>query len=80
MLLSPRSIINSVKHMLQNSVSAIKRCSIIVSPALWFVVTSPDLESLVTQGKDEKDAIKNAYEAIELILEEKGKPEQIKTF
>ena len=31
MLLSPRSIINSVKYMLQNSVSATRRCSKIES-------------------------------------------------
>lgn len=34
MLLSNSSIINSVKHMLQNSESATKRCSIIVSHVL----------------------------------------------
>lgn len=38
----------------------------------WFVVTSPDIESLVTQGKTEKEAIDNAREAIDLLLEESG--------
>lgn len=38
----------------------------------WIVVTSPDLKPLVTQGKTEDEAIANAYEAAELLLEESG--------
>jgi predicted RNase H-like HicB family nuclease len=37
-----------------------------------FVVTSPDLNALVTQGKNEVQAIKNAYEAVQLLLEDGG--------
>jgi len=36
----------------------------------WIIVTSPDLQSLTTQGRTEDEAIKNAYEAVELLLEE----------
>ena len=39
----------------------------------WFVVTSPDLDALVTQGESEVEAIKNAYDAVNLILEDEGK-------
>lgn len=39
----------------------------------WIVVTSPDIDSLVTQGKTEKEAIDNAREAIDLLLEEDEK-------
>jgi predicted RNase H-like HicB family nuclease len=42
----------------------------------WIVVTSPDLKSLVTQGKTEDDAIANAYEATELLLEESGQKKE----
>lgn len=39
----------------------------------WLIVTSPDLESLITQGKDEKEAIANAYDVTRLLLlEEEG--------
>jgi predicted RNase H-like HicB family nuclease len=38
----------------------------------WIVVTSPDLAPLVTQGKTEEEAIANAYQAAELLLEESG--------
>ena len=38
----------------------------------WLVVTSPDLKSLVTQGKNEEEAIANAYDAAQLLLEEAG--------
>jgi predicted RNase H-like HicB family nuclease len=38
----------------------------------WIVVTSADLKALVTQGKTEDEAIGNAYEATELLLEESG--------
>jgi len=41
----------------------------------WIVVTSPDLEGLVTQGKTEDEAIKNALEAVELILEDSDNKE-----
>ena len=34
-----------------------------------FVVTSLDLPALVTQGEDEEEAFRNAYEAAKLILE-----------
>jgi predicted RNase H-like HicB family nuclease len=37
----------------------------------WFVVTSPDLDPLVTQGENMEEAIKNAYDAVKLILEDK---------
>jgi predicted RNase H-like HicB family nuclease len=36
-----------------------------------YVVTSPDLDALITQGENEDDAMKNAYEATELLLEDK---------
>ena len=36
------------------------------------VVTSPDLAGLVTDGKDEKEAVINAFEAIEALLESAG--------
>ena len=35
------------------------------------VVTS-DLNALITQGKNEVEAIKNAYEAVQLLLEDEG--------
>ncbi len=35
-----------------------------------YVVTSPDLDALITQGENEDDAMKNAYEATELLLED----------
>jgi predicted RNase H-like HicB family nuclease len=38
----------------------------------WITLTSPDLRSLVTQGKNEDEAIKNAYEAVDLLLEEES--------
>jgi predicted RNase H-like HicB family nuclease len=38
----------------------------------WLIVTSPDLKPLVTQGKSEKEAISNAYEAAHLLQEEAG--------
>jgi predicted RNase H-like HicB family nuclease len=38
----------------------------------WWVVTSTDLKGLVTQGDTEAKAIKNAYEAAELLVEEYG--------
>lgn len=38
----------------------------------WIVVTSPDIESLITQGRDEKEAIANAYDVTRLLLEEEG--------
>lgn len=40
----------------------------------WLIVTSPDPEmnSLITQGKDEKEAIANAYDVTRLLLEEEG--------
>jgi predicted RNase H-like HicB family nuclease len=38
----------------------------------WVMVTSPDLRSLVTQGSDEDEAIKNAIEAVDLLLEEES--------
>jgi predicted RNase H-like HicB family nuclease len=36
----------------------------------WLVVTSPDIKALVTQGKNEHEAIRNAYEVAELLAEE----------
>jgi|GEM_PF-5792436 predicted RNase H-like HicB family nuclease len=42
----------------------------------WFVVTSPDLDPLVTQGKGETEAIKNAYDAVKLILEDEEKDKE----
>jgi predicted RNase H-like HicB family nuclease len=33
-----------------------------------YVVTSPDLTALITQGDDEKEAFLNAYEAVDVIL------------
>jgi len=42
----------------------------------WFVVSSPDLESLVTQGKTEEQAERKAVDAIELILEELGQEKE----
>lgn len=36
------------------------------------VITSPDLEGLVTDGKDKNEAIINTYEAIEALLESAG--------
>ena len=39
----------------------------------WIVVRCPDLQGVVTQGKTEAEAIRNAIEAIELMLEELGK-------
>jgi predicted RNase H-like HicB family nuclease len=43
-------------------------------PEKGFTVTSkePDLQGLVTQGEDEEEALKMAYEAAELLLEDKG--------
>ena len=38
----------------------------------WFVVTSPDLDPLVTQGENMEEAIKNSYDAVKLILEDEG--------
>jgi|SoiMethySBSTD1v2_1073268.scaffolds.fasta_scaffold74653_5 predicted RNase H-like HicB family nuclease len=45
---------------------------IILTPAEegGYVVTSPDLDALITQGENENDAMKNAYEATELLLED----------
>ncbi len=37
----------------------------------WIVVTSPDIKSLITQGQNEDEAIKNASEVIDLLIEEK---------
>ncbi|MBA3749320.1 MAG: type II toxin-antitoxin system HicB family antitoxin [Nitrosopumilus sp.] len=37
----------------------------------WIIVTSPEIKSLITQGRDEEDAIKNALEVIDLLIEEK---------
>jgi predicted RNase H-like HicB family nuclease len=37
----------------------------------WIVVTSPDIPNLITQGKDEDEAVKNAVEVVELLVEEK---------
>lgn len=36
------------------------------------VVRSPDLQGVVTDGADEKEAIKNAFEAVNAILETRG--------
>lgn len=36
----------------------------------WIVVTSPDIKSLITQGHDEDNAIRNALEVIDLINED----------
>lgn len=40
----------------------------------WLVVTSdePALQGLVTQGKDEQEAVINAYDAAKLLLEDQG--------
>ena len=36
----------------------------------WIIITSPDLQSLITQGRTEEEAVRNAYEAVDLLLEE----------
>jgi predicted RNase H-like HicB family nuclease len=38
----------------------------------WLVVTSPDIPGLVTQGRNEQEAAKNAVEAASLLLEDQG--------
>jgi len=37
-----------------------------------FVVTCPDLQGVVTDGATEKEALENAHDAIEAILEDMG--------
>jgi predicted RNase H-like HicB family nuclease len=37
----------------------------------WIVVSSPDLPSLITQGKTEDEAIKNALDVVRLFIDEK---------
>ena len=44
----------------------------------WIIVTSPDIKSLITQGEDETSAIKNAYEVVEILKEEKELDKDIK--
>jgi len=34
-----------------------------------FIVTCPDLQGVVTSGKTESEAIKNAYDAVQTMLE-----------
>ena len=36
----------------------------------WLVVTSPDLKTIITQGKNEDEAIRNAYDLVHLLHEE----------
>lgn len=43
----------------------------------WIVVTSPDIPSLITQGKTEDEAIKNAMDVVKLLKEEKYIEEDI---
>lgn len=38
----------------------------------WFVVKSPDLPAVITQGKTEEEAVKNGFEAVVAVLEELG--------
>lgn len=38
----------------------------------WIVVRCPDLPGVVTQGKTTDEAVRNAIDAIELMLEELG--------
>jgi predicted RNase H-like HicB family nuclease len=40
------------------------------------VVRSPDLQGVVTDGADENDAIRNAFEAVDSILEARGLTKQ----
>lgn len=41
----------------------------------WIVVRCPELQ-VVTQGKDEQEALRNAIEAIDLMLEELGRDKE----
>jgi predicted RNase H-like HicB family nuclease len=40
------------------------------------VVRCPDLQGVVTDGADEKEAIQNAFEAMNAILETRGLPKE----
>jgi predicted RNase H-like HicB family nuclease len=41
-----------------------------------FVVTCPDLQGVVTDGKDEDEAVTNAYDAVSAMLEALGRTEE----
>lgn len=42
----------------------------------WIVVKCPELLGVITQGKTEKEALQNAIEAIELMLDELGRDKE----
>ena len=43
----------------------------------WIVVTSPDLPAVVTQGKTDEEATRNALYAVMAVLEELGDSSEI---